>query len=128
LERLNRAPATVKELIAACRVSETTVRRGLLVLEKVGFHLTETVEKPVGRKYWQLKKPLQLPETDRQQYRTVAQLLRAQKVAHLDDKGLLSKAEFGYRDDLLDLKLTAIMFPCHRRARKRAGGTEGMGR
>ncbi len=28
----------------------------------------------------------------------------------------------------LDLKLTAIMFPCHRRARKRAGGTEGMER
>jgi hypothetical protein len=36
------------------------------------------------------------------------------------------KAELGYEDEMLDLKLTAIMFPCHRRARKRAGGEECM--
>ncbi len=35
------------------------------------------------------------------------------------------KAELGYEDYMLDLKLTAIMFPCHRRARKRAGEAEG---
>jgi hypothetical protein len=35
----------------------------------------------------------------------------------------VSKAELGYRDELLDLKITAIMFPCHRRARRHAGGT-----
>ncbi len=34
------------------------------------------------------------------------------------------KAELGYEDEMLDLKLTAIMFPCHRRARERSGETE----
>ncbi len=38
------------------------------------------------------------------------------------------KAELGYRDEMLDLKLTAIMFPCHRRARKQPRRAEGMGR
>ncbi|MEI8372802.1 MAG: DeoR family transcriptional regulator [Planctomycetota bacterium] len=92
LERLNHAPSSVKELMAVCRVSEKTVRRDLVVLEKVGFHLKETVEKPVGRKYWQLNKPLQLPETERQQYRSVVRLLDAlaEKVAHLEDKRLMA--------------------------------------
>jgi len=37
----------------------------------------------------------------------------------------VSKGELGYEDEMVDLKITAIMFPCHGRARKRAGGAEG---
>ena len=36
----------------------------------------------------------------------------------------VSEAELGYEDEMVDLKITAIMFPCHRRARKRGGRTE----
>jgi hypothetical protein len=45
-------------------------------------------------KRWQLKEPLQLPETDRQQYRSIGRLLDAlaEKVAHLDDKWLAADA------------------------------------
>ncbi len=89
IQRLNEGPLTLKELAAACGVCERTARRDLTVLEKAGFHLKEAVE-DFGRRRWQLKEPLQLPDTDRQQYRTVGKLFDAlaEKLAHLNDSRL----------------------------------------
>ena len=58
----------------------------------------------------------------------VAELIQYLQAQWFSREGRQSaiKAELGYEDEMLDLKLTAIMFPCHRRARKRAGGTKGM--
>ncbi len=53
------------------------------------------------------------------------QYLQQQWSSRAGRKSVL-KAELGYEDEILDLKLTAIIFPCHRRARRRACGDEGM--
>ena len=57
-------------------------------MKHLGFDLKETVEGP-GRKVWRIDKPIKMPKTARQEYRSIAELLDAlmERVDELEDKG-----------------------------------------
>lgn len=78
----------VAQAAEAFNVDTKTIRRDLVLLKHLGFDLKETTEGP-GRKAWRIDKPVKIPKTARQEYRTIAELLDAlmERVAELEDKG-----------------------------------------
>lgn len=78
----------VAQAANAFNVDTKTIRRDLVLLEHLGFDLKETVEGP-GRKVWRIEKPLKMPKTVRQEYRSIAELLDAlmERVDELEDRG-----------------------------------------
>jgi predicted DNA-binding transcriptional regulator YafY len=78
----------VAQAAKAFAVDTKTIRRDLVLLKHLGFDLKETVEGP-GRKVWRIEKPLKMPKTVRQEYRSIGELLDAlmERVDELEDKG-----------------------------------------
>lgn len=78
----------VAQAAEAFDVDTKTIRRDLVLLKHLGFDLKETVEGP-GRKAWRIEKPVKMPKTARQEYRSIAELLDAlmERVDELDDRG-----------------------------------------
>lgn len=77
----------VAQAAKAFNVDTKMIRRDLILVKHLSFDLKETVEGR-GRKAWRIDKPIKMPKTARQQYRTIAELLDAlmERVAELDDK------------------------------------------
>ena len=78
----------VAQAAQAFNVDTKTIRRDLVLLKHLGFDLNETMEGP-GRKVWRIEKPLKMPKTVRQEYRSIAELLDAlmERVDELEDRG-----------------------------------------
>ena len=78
----------VAQAAQAFNVDTKTIRRDLVLLKHLGFDLKETMEGP-GRKVWRIEKPLKMPKTVRQEYRSIAELLDAlmERVDELEDRG-----------------------------------------
>ena len=78
----------VAQAAKAFDVDTKTIRRDLVLLKHMGFDLKETTEGP-GRKVWRIDKPVKMPKTVRQEYRSVAELLDAlmERVDELEDQG-----------------------------------------
>lgn len=86
----------VAQAAKAFHVDTKTIRRDLILLKHLGFDLKETTEGP-GRKVWRIDKPLGMPKTARQDYRTIAERLDAliaelldalmERVEEIDDRG-----------------------------------------
>jgi predicted ArsR family transcriptional regulator len=78
----------VAQAAKAFDVDTKTIRRDLVLLKHLGFELQETTEAS-GRKVWRIDKPIKMPKTVRQEYRSIAELLDAlmERVGELEDEG-----------------------------------------
>jgi predicted DNA-binding transcriptional regulator YafY len=72
LEWLSSEPdgVTVKDAADATGVNEKTIRRDLIMLRQIGFHLEEKVEER-GRKRWRVQRPFERLRSKRRQYEVI---------------------------------------------------------
>jgi len=72
LEWLSSAPGgvTVTEAAEATGVNDKTIRRDLIMLRKIGFHLEGTVEER-GRKRWRVRRPFERLRSKRRKYKAI---------------------------------------------------------
>ena len=85
---------TVGEAAKATGMSLKTIRRDLILLQKIGFDLEE-IEEEFSRKRWRVRQPFERLRSKKQQYQAIRQgldllLLQVEKVG---DKRLLDDLE-----------------------------------
>lgn len=72
LEWLSSKPdgVSVREASEATGVGQKTIRRDLVLLQKVGFNLEETVGER-GKKFWRVKQPFEQLRSRKRQYKAI---------------------------------------------------------
>ena len=77
----------VAQAARAFDVDTKTIRQDLVLLKHLDFDLKESTEGH-GRKLWRIDKPIKMPKTARQEYRSIAELLDAlmKRVDELEDR------------------------------------------